>query len=221
MDCMLEVCGWMGWRLDTRALTSLARARIASDMPALLAQGMPSEELATPFLSLKSGVCSSQYFGPVSESCSSTLASVPALAPPPAPPPAPASAPAPAAVVVCISMRKHDMASMSKGVRILSCRISVKCSTNMASPPLRAKCLMVAASREIPSTGFVPLPNSSMRQRERFVLALSIWLIWRRSRANAESGALTDSVLVTRVMMRSVSPMRDLSQGTKLPIWAR
>ena len=61
--------------------------------------------------------------------------------------------------------------------------------------PVAAKCFTQAASRAMPSTGMVPLPNSSIKHRVRGVRAVSILDTCCRSSAKADCGADTVSVL--------------------------
>lgn len=77
------------------------------------------------------------------------------------------------------------------------------------------------ASKAIPSTGEVPLPNSSIRQSDRDWLCASIALIWVKSSIKDDEPLLAVSVDDIRVKIRSVMPITARSHGSHEPICAR
>ena len=83
---------------------------------------------------------------------------------------------------------------------------------------LLARERIVAAKRAMPSEELVPLPNSSMSSKDRFVLHRSIRAIWFRSIANELLFVEQVSLLCTLLKMRSTTPIWLDLAGTQDPI---
>ena len=80
---------------------------------------------------------------------------------------------------------------------------------------------MARSARILPSCALVPLPNSSMRQSERWVVWRKIWAICERSSMKADCATAAVSFECMRVWMASVRATVAASAGTKEPTCAR